>query len=247
MPRPLVDLLWRDSPLAPAGGSRGPRARHSTGDVVTRAITLADEGGLSAVTVRALAQSLEMTAMSVYTHVNSRDDLLVLMTDHAHALMTATPFGRSTWRTRVRRVADDNLALLCAHPWLLDVDDPRTALGPGTIAKYDHELRAFDGTSISDLHRDAALTLVLDFIRSSAARIVTKPVTGDFGELWTQSVERLACYLGDEFAIAQRVGRAAGESMGGPYQADRAWEFGLARVIAGLADLDGLGAAPGGG
>ncbi|MBM7832140.1 AcrR family transcriptional regulator [Agromyces cerinus] len=239
MPRPLVDLLWRDSPSAPAGGSRGPRARYSTGDVVARAIALADEGGITAVTVRALAQSLEMTAMSVYTHVNSRDDLLVLMADHACARMTSTPFGRAAWRTRVRRVADDNLALLRAHPWLLDVDDPRTALGPGTIAKYDHELRAFDGTSIGDIQRDAALTFVLDFVRSSASRIVTRPATGEFGELWEESVASLARYVGDDFALAQRVGRAAGEAMGGPHDAERAWEYGLDRVIAGLGDAIG--------
>lgn len=238
MPRPLIDLLWRDRPGATAGGSRGPRARYSTGDVVSRAIALADEGGLAAVTVRALAQSLELTAMSVYTHVNSRDDLLVLMADHAHGQMTTTPFGRSTWRTRVRHVAEDNLALLRDHPWLLGIDDPRTALGPGTIAKYDHELHAFDGTSISDIRRDAALTFVLDFVRSTAARTVMTPATGDFGELWEQSVDRLAGYLGDDFALAQRVGRAAGEAMGGPHDAERAWQFGLTRVIAGLGDLD---------
>ena len=40
---------------------------------------IADGDGLAAVTVRALAQALGVTTMSVYTHVNSRDDLLVLI------------------------------------------------------------------------------------------------------------------------------------------------------------------------
>ncbi len=239
MPRPLVDLLWRDRADTPTGGSRGPKARHSTGDVVMRAIALADEGGLAAVTVRALAQSLGMTTMSVYTHVNSRDDLLVLMADHAHAVMPREPFGRAGWRTRLRRVADDNLALLRAHPWLLDIDDPRTALGPGTIAKYDHELQAFDGTSIGDVERDAALTFVLDFVRAAAGRLVDRAAAEDFAEVWQQSAEPLAGYVGDDFPLARRVGRAAGEAMGGPYDAARAWEFGLTRVIAGLGGLDG--------
>lgn len=238
MPRPLIDLMWRDSPGAPGGGRRGPKARYSTGDVVSKAIDIADAGGLAAVTVRGLAQALDMTAMSVYTHVNSRDDLLVLMADHAYAQTPKAPFGRSAWNTRARRVAEDNLALLCAHPWLLDIDDPRTVLGPGTIAKYDHELRIFDGTTLSDLHRDAALTFLLDFVRSSAGRIVRTPLSvPDFGTLWKQSAHRLANYLAEDFPLAQRVGGVAGEAMNAPYDATQAWEFGLARVIGGLAGL----------
>ena len=68
--------------------------------MVAAAISLADTDGLGAVTVRALAQALGMTAMSVYTHVNSRHDLLVLMVDDAHAQMARTAFGRSRIRTR---------------------------------------------------------------------------------------------------------------------------------------------------
>ncbi|HEY1104713.1 MAG TPA: TetR/AcrR family transcriptional regulator C-terminal domain-containing protein [Agromyces sp.] len=238
MPRPLIDLLWRDHADAPVGGRRGPRARYSTGDVVERAIALADESGIAAVTVRALAQSLELTAMSVYTHVNSRVDLLVLMADRVHARMPMTPFGRAAWRTRVPRVADDNLALYREHAWLLDVDDPRTALGPGTIAKYDRELHAFDGTALDDVDRDAALTFVLDWVRSAARRIVGRAPADDFEATWLESEASLACYVGDDFALARRVGRAAGEAMGGPYDAERAWTFGLDRIIAGLGDLD---------
>lgn len=234
MPRPLVDLLWRAADGAPTIGRRGPKAKHSTDDVVTAAISLADTGGLGAVTVRALALALGMTAMSVYTHVNSRDDLLVLMVDDAHAQMARTPFGRSRIPTRLRRVGEDNLILYRLHPWLLDVDDQRTALGPGTIAKYDHELRAFDGAAFDDVARDAALTFLLDFVRASAARMV-RPAA-DFTQTWQESAGPLATYIGDDFPLAQRVGRAAGEAMGGPYDARSAWEFGLTRVISALVD-----------
>ena len=237
MPRPLVDLLWRDSPAAPSRGRRGPRARHSAGDVVEQAVAIADADGLAAVTVRALAQALGMTTMSVYTHVNSRDDLLVLMADHVHAQAPREPFGRSRWRTRVRRVAEDNRALLGAHAWLLEVDDPRTALGPGTIAKYDHELHALDGTGLGDVERDAALAFVLDHARSAAARALRATPTADFADVWADSAGPLAGYLGDDFPLAQRVGSAAGEELGAPYDAERAWEFGLDRVLAGLGEL----------
>lgn len=237
MGRPLVDLLWRDHPTARLAGTRGPKARHSTSDVVARASALADAGGIDAVTVRALAESLSVSAMSVYTYVNSRDDLLVLMADQAYGQMPRPTFGASGWRTRIKQVAEANLTLLETHRWLLDITDPRTALGPGTIAKYDHELHAFDDTGLSDLDRDAALTFLLDFVRSSARATVGTPSPAGFDEIWADSHVRLAGYLGDNYPLAQSVGRAAGEAMGSPHDARRAWEFGLERVFAGLSDL----------
>jgi AcrR family transcriptional regulator len=235
--KPLIDLLWRGHPDARVRGARGPRARRSTGEVVGSAIVLADAEGLDAVTIRAVAESLSMSPMSVYTHVNSRDDLLVLMADAAHAGASLPRFGRTSWPTRVRRVAEANLALFRAHPWLLHLNDDRVALGPGTIAKYDHELHAFDGTGLSDLDRDAALTFVIGFARSNAAASIRTNQPGNFADVWQESAGPLGRYVGDSYPLAQRVGRAAGEHMAAPYSAAHAWEFGIQRVIAGLSAL----------
>jgi len=178
-----------------------------------------------------------MSPMSVYTHANSRDDLLVLMADAAHSSAPLARFGKAPWRTRVRRVADANLALLRSHPWLLDLNDDRVALGPGTIAKYDHELHAFDGIGLSDLDRDAALTFVIDFARCSASAMLRAGQQGDFAEVWQESVGALGRYLDGSYPLAQQVGGAAGEHMTAPYSASHAWEFGMQRIIAGLAQL----------
>ncbi|KAA1426726.1 TetR/AcrR family transcriptional regulator [Nocardioides antri] len=237
MPRPLIDLLWRDHPGAPARGSRGPRARVSTGTVVDAALGLADADGLGAVTIRRLAGELDVSTMSVYTHVNSRDDLLVLMVDAAHAQMDRPSFGRLGWRARVRRVAESNLALLGAHPWLLDITDDRAALGPGTIAKYDHELGALAPLRLDPVTWDAALTFVLDFVRSSARNLRPQPRAGELAEHWPEWGARLASYVGDDHPVARSVGAAAGEALDGVSSPAVAWEFGLARVIDGLAAL----------
>lgn len=237
MPQPLVDLLWRDHPRAPRGGSRGPRARVETGAVVQAAIRMADADGLAAVRIRDLAACLGVSTMAIYTHVNSRDDLLVLMADAAHASMALPDFGRAGWRTRVRRLAEANLTLYRTHPWLLEVTDDRIAFGPGTIAKYDHELHAFDGMGIDDVTRDAALTFVLDFVRASARALRPQPPAADTAALWRQWADRLAEYVGDRYPLADRVGAAAGAAMNAAYSPTHAYEFGLNRVLAALADL----------
>ncbi|MGW9158277.1 MULTISPECIES: TetR/AcrR family transcriptional regulator C-terminal domain-containing protein [unclassified Microbacterium] len=233
MAKNLVDLLWRDDSAA-AGGRRGPRARHSTAEVVSRAIELADRGGLATVTIRALAQSLELPPMSIYTHVNSRDDLLVLMVDQMNARMIVRSVAGAGWSDHVRAVAEDNLDLLRGHTWLVDIADQRAALGPGTIAKYDRELHAFDETGLGDVQRDAALSFVLDFVRAAASRMRENSEKEQLGAFWAEAGPRLSTHLGEEHPLAQSVGRAAGESLGAAYDADAAWEFGLARVLDGL-------------
>lgn len=237
MPRELIDLLWRDHPAAPARGQRGPRARVTTGTVVTAAVALADRDGLATLTIRRLAEELGVSTMSVYTHVNSRDDLLVLMADAAHAGMERLSYGREGWRRRVRRVAEANLDHLRAHPWLLDVTDQRTALGPGTIAKYDTELAALEPLGLDDVTRDAALTFVLDFVHASARALRPDPGAGELAERWPTWSVRLAAYLGDDFPLARRVGAAAGAAMNAAHSPGMAWEFGLTRVLDALAAL----------
>lgn len=235
MPRELIDLLWRDHPAAPQGGARGPRSRVTTGAVVDAALTLADAEGLAAVTVRRLGDALGISAMSVYTHVNGRDDLLVLMADAAYAGMPLPAHGSADWRTRVRAVADANLTLHVDRPWLLEIDDDRTAFGPGTIAKYDHELHALDPLPLDDVARDAALTFVLDFVRGAARARRRDPRADEMPEVWARWGGRLAGYLGDDYPLAQRVGGAAGEEMNAPSSPEHAWEFGMARVLDALA------------
>ena len=108
MARDLIDLLWRDHPAAPTAGSRGPRARVTASEVVAAAVALADAEGLEAMTVRRLSGDLGISAMSLYTHIGSRDDLLVLMADAVRGgarrgpapgrwIRTAAPPGRTTW------------------------------------------------------------------------------------------------------------------------------------------------------
>ena len=237
MARDLIDLLWRDHPEAPPSGSRGPRSKVTTTSAVDAAVALADAEGLDAVTIRRLATDLGISAMALYTHVGSRDDLLVLMVDRVHARQPRRPFGSSSWRDRVRQVAAAELDHYAAHWWLLDVEDQRTALGPGTIAKYDHELHAFDGTSLRDIDRDAALTFVTDFVRGAARARRPDPHAADMAEAWARWNERLAHYLGNAHPLAQRVGAAAGEAMNAAYSPEYAWEFGMQRVLDGLEPL----------
>ena len=148
-------------------------------------------------------------------------------------------------------VADANRALLAEHPWAAAVSTSRPPLGPGQLAKYEHELRAFEATGLGDVEVDAALTFVLDFVRVTApARADAAGARRDSGitdaQWWTANAPLLERVLDPgAYPTAARVGTAAGAAQGGAYSPDAAWAFGLARVLDGLAALiDGPAGPP---
>jgi AcrR family transcriptional regulator len=217
-----LTLLWRRNEPP----RRGPRPRLSVDAVVEAAIALADAAGLEAVTMRAVAERLGVSAMTLYTYVPGKAELLDLMLD---ALWLAMP--REAGPT-IRAVADANRQLYDEHPWAARVTTARPPLGPGLLAKYEHELHAFEGLGLSDADMDAALTLVLGFVQGIAAQ---EPASTPDAEWWEAAGPLLAEVVdAEQYPLASRVGTAAGEAQGGAYDAERAYEFGLARIIEGL-------------
>ena len=239
-PARSLALLWRHE--APARSRPGPSPRLRVDDVVDAAIARADHSGLEGLTIREVAGKLDVSAMTVYTYVPSKAELLDLMVDALYARMPRRPWSPGQrWRTRVRLVAEANRALYEAHPWLAEVSTARPPLGPGLMAKYDHELAALDGVGLSDVEMDATLTLVLGFVHqlAVAARDVAdvQAASGTETEWWAAVGPELARYADPErYPLAARMGTSAGEAQGGSYDAGRAYEFGLERL------LDGLGA-----
>ena len=194
--------------------------------MVGAAVAIADADGLEAVTMRAVADRLGVSAMTLYTYVPGKAELLDLMLD---ALWLAMP--REAGPT-VRSVADANRALYDAHPWAARVTTARPPLGPGLLAKYEHELGAFEHLGLTDVDMDAALTLVLGFVQGIAAQ---EPATTPDAEWWEQAGPLLAEVVDPaRYPLASRVGTAAGEAQGGAYDAERAYEFGLERILEAL-------------
>src|SRR4029453_5622976 len=72
------------------------------------------------------------------------------------------------WRARVEAVAHESWELYQRHPWAAAVSTSRPPLGPGLMAKYEHELTAFTGLGLDGAEMDAALTFLLSFPQASA-------------------------------------------------------------------------------
>lgn len=241
-PSQTLALLW-GVPTAERR-RKGPNRSLSVATIIDAALSLADEEGIIAVTMRGVAERVGLSAMSVYTYVPGKAELLDLMVDALYLRMPRPAWHRSPWRSRLTRVADDNRTLLAEHPWLTEIATlSRPPLGPGTLNKYEHELAAFDGTGLSDLDIDAALTYLLGFVQShmraahDAQRATTDTAMSD-QQWWdaNESVLRNA-FDPEAFPRATRIGSAAGQAQGAAWSADSAWRFGLDRTLDGLSAL----------
>ena len=240
-PARTLELLWRQQTDSPS--RRGPRQGLSVDEIVEAAIALADAEGLDAVTMRRVAQALGVAPMTLYTYVPGKAELLDLMLDWVYRQMARTEVAEASWRARLEAVAHDNRRLFDAHPWAAAISTTRPPLGPGLMAKYEHELRAFDGTGLDDIERDAALTFLLGFVQASAraaadARAEKRESERSDEQWWAENAPLLGRVLDEAtYPTATRVGTAVGAAHGAAYDPDHAYDFGLQRVLDGLGVL----------
>jgi AcrR family transcriptional regulator len=236
-----LDLMWFPQRAEPS--RRGRRPGLTVDRVVEAATALADAEGLDAVSMRRVAQELGVVPMTLYTYVPDKAVLLDLMLDRLYLGMPRAEPVEAGWRERLAAVAEQNRALYAAHPWAAGLSASRPPLGPGLMAKYEHELRAFDGTALSDVEIDAAFTDLLGFVQGNAraaadARAEVERSAQSDAEWWQAAGPALEVVFDPvAYPRAVRIGAAAGAALGGAYNPGHAYEFGLARVLDGLGVL----------
>jgi AcrR family transcriptional regulator len=99
-----------------ADGRAEARIPLSRERVLRAAITLADEGGIEALSMRKLAKELGVEAMSLYNHVANKDDVLDGIVDAAWSEIVMST-GEADWKTEIRETAISAHETLLRHPW----------------------------------------------------------------------------------------------------------------------------------
>ena len=102
--------------------------------IIETAIELADRDGPAALTMRRLGQALDVEAMSLYHHVNGRDDLLEGMVSHLVDDVQVPATDRlgpaDGWQAFLQHVAHDIRALAVEHPHLFPLVATRPPAAP---------------------------------------------------------------------------------------------------------------------
>jgi AcrR family transcriptional regulator len=117
-----------------------PRRSPLTRERVLRAaVALADQGGIGSVTMRRLGQELGVEAMSLYKHVQNKDDLLDGIVDLVVGDIDVPPAG-TPWKDAMRHRAISAHEVLLAHPWAAIQIMSRFNIGPGMTRYLDATL-----------------------------------------------------------------------------------------------------------
>ncbi|MCV7281908.1 TetR/AcrR family transcriptional regulator [Mycolicibacterium flavescens] len=160
LPRPL-EILWRETPPP------GRRAGLTRQSIVEAAIALADDAGLSALSMARLAERLGCGTMSLYRHVANKDELLTFMLS---AAVGSPPPGKpADWTAALTDWAFGLWEVYHRHPWILRATAVGPPADPGQLAWLDAGLSTLATTGLSERDKFAAVMAILHFTRGAAA------------------------------------------------------------------------------
>lgn len=162
VPRPSVWLEGRARRSGRGGGQPSGLDRERITEVTVR---LLDAEGLTKFSMRRLAAELNVTAMSVYWYVDTKDDLLELALDRAFGELTLPdPHGGEDWRDRLRALAREYRALLVRHPWLSPLAGRFLNIGPNALRFSRVIQQVIRGTGLPAHGVTGAISAVFQFV-----------------------------------------------------------------------------------
>ncbi|MFF9866635.1 TetR/AcrR family transcriptional regulator [Streptomyces sp. NPDC013953] len=184
--RPAHSSVWLE------GGGRTPRTRKADQPsgldrerITAAAVRLLDAEGLAKFSMRRLAAELNVTAMSVYWYVDTKDDLLELAIDAVFGELTLPdpdpdpdpapasdpdrerdpgPEAAVDWRVQLRELATGYRALLVRHPWVSPLIGRFLNIGPHAMAFALCVQRVIGNTGLPAHGQTGAMSAVFQFV-----------------------------------------------------------------------------------
>ena len=140
-----------------------PRAPLSRERVLRAALVLADTSGIESLTMRRLGQELGVEAMSLYNHVNDKEDILDGLVDLVFSEI-ASPSERVPWKTGARRGAVSAREALRRHPWATSLMHSRANPGPASLRHHDAVLGSFRRSGFSLVMTAHAVSVIDGYV-----------------------------------------------------------------------------------
>jgi AcrR family transcriptional regulator len=180
----------REHGARPAARARGL----SRADIVDIAVAIADAEGTGAVSMRRIAKDLQVGVMSLYWHIESKEDLHQFMLETVQAeIKAAAPSG--DWRADLAVYARNARAAMHRHPWAIDYIGGGPPSGPNDARNADQLLAALEGLGLDIKTTMWILMTVTTYVlgaslrevqevrwQRAAAESMTKMTEGDVAE-----------------------------------------------------------------
>ena len=150
-PKPVEAPVWmRDE--------RRRRPALTREAIVAAAIKIADEEGPEAVSIRRVASELGARAMSIYSHIDRKEDLINLMADEVSGeILIGEGEMPANWREALTKISHLTRAAMVRHPWLIHMAGKRTEWGPNALRHIEQSLAALDSL---DVDTETAISVI---------------------------------------------------------------------------------------
>lgn len=226
-------LLWEDR----SPSTRGPKAAFAPDDVVRAAMDIADQEGLSAVTMQAVSAQLGFTTMAVYRYFPNKEALYDAIVDAAMGLPPAPGSPRGTWREEVTRWAHGKRAMLCSRPWLAELPFVAAPHGPNWLAWLEALAGAFTGTRLNPADLGQMISVIDGYTRGASDTSISLArarARGISEQEWAAAVGAdLGRAVGDP-RFAKFAAILTAPPMGRARTMEESFDFGLQRVLDGI-------------
>jgi AcrR family transcriptional regulator len=142
--------------------------------VLHAALGIADEAGIGALTMRALADALGVRPMALYHHVPGKEGVLDGIVDLVFAEIDV-PVPGGAWREQMRRRAESARAALRRHPWAVGLMDSRRTPGPATLAHHEAMIATLRAAGFSVAMTAHAFAVIDAFVYGFAVQEASLP------------------------------------------------------------------------
>jgi AcrR family transcriptional regulator len=141
------------------------------------ALAIADTEGFQAVSMRRVAQKLNVGTMSLYYYIKTKDDLVAIMDDALmnEALLPALP---RNWKRAITEIATRTHSIFLRHPWAL-ISMQSAPPGFNAMRHMEQCLEALAETSMTAKQKVTLLGIVDDFVFGHALRQAASEKTVD--------------------------------------------------------------------
>lgn len=197
-----------------------------TRDQVARvALELADAEGLEALSMRALADRLDVGTMTLYGYFRKKDELLDAVVDSAIA-DAEPPVLEGSWREQLLSLVLNARAGLLRHPSLVELRVRRPVLRPEALRFSETALRILRDAGFDVREGTAAFRLLFTYTFGFAALSPAESTEDDRRAAFAA----LAALPPDEYPALAEAREEASRAMGG----EEVFEYGLERILDGL-------------
>jgi AcrR family transcriptional regulator len=153
-----------------------PRTRETlTRDrIIDAAVVYADAHGIESLSMRKLGAELDVEAMSLYNHVDNKNDIYDGMIDYVFASIPL-PEQDGDWQDEIRRIGMAGMDAFTTHPWTVSLLMMRGNFGPASLRFTDRVIATLNSAGFSDEDAHHAWQMLSSHTMGYAFQQATNP------------------------------------------------------------------------